>query len=186
MRQLMVAAAALMIGASVAQAQGPEALREGRTSIAFAIPQSGSTTFGIWKQLSPTRALGLEASALYARRDRKQPDSESTEFVVSVTPAMKWYRSLSSTVAPYIRASAGVGYSSTKHEQSGNTVDESDGFSVSAGGGIGVDWFPLRSISIGGFTGLNAGYGRTESNNLDENSFFLRTGTSALTMHIYF
>jgi len=184
MRLLMVAAAALLIGPSTVQAQGPEALAEGRTSIAFAIPQSGSTSFGIWKQLSPTRALGLQGSVLYGRHESEFANHESTQFQISVAPAMKWYRSLTPTVAPFLRGSVGVGYNRSE-QLSGDIRIETDGFNVNASAGIGVDWFPLRSISIGGFTGLSGALGRVDSGT-ERNSLTLGTTTSALTMHIYF
>lgn len=179
-----MAAAALLIGASAAQAQGPEALTPGKTSIAFSIPTSGSNSFGIWKQLTPTRALGINAAVEYGRIDEDSGNDRS-EFAISLAPSMKWYRSLSRTVAPFIQGSAGVGYNRVVNEV-GDQEIESDGFNVNASAGLGVDWFPLNSISIGGFTGLRAAFGSFNNGNSDQTSALVRTFTSGLTMHIYF
>lgn len=184
MKQLTVAAAAFLVGASVVEAQGPGAMT-GKTSIAFSIPQSGSTSFGVWKQQTPVRALGIESSLQYGRHDYRSSNSETRELQIGVAPVMKWYRATSGNVAPFLRGSAGVGYNRIE-QQTGDVGVERGGFNINASVGLGVDWFPLSGISIGGFTGLGATFGKTNPSLADTRSLFIGTNTSSITMHIYF
>lgn len=64
-------------------------------------------------------------------------------------------------------------------------------WSTGAFGGLGVEWFPVRSVSIGGYTGIGLTYAssKVETPGVPSDSrtdFRLSTGTSGLSLHIYF
>jgi hypothetical protein len=84
-------------------------------------------------------------------------------------------------VAPFLYGSAEFGYSK-------RNVPTTDGSIKNFGlaTGLGAEWFPVRSVSIGGFTGLRLGHSSSSVGPTSTSSFALSTMTSGLAIQLYF
>lgn len=164
----------------------PEPLREGTYSLAFTIPTASTTSFGIWRLFSDRTAVGLDVNFNYRSEEHEAQGrvNEADGFSVHIGPALKRYFSPERTVAPFLYGAATVGYSQADLRTFTRNEDR-EAFDASGALGLGVDWFPLDRLSIGGFTGLTAGYSTTDRPG-DHQAWSVRTFRSDLVMHIYF
>lgn len=176
----MVLAGVAAAPAAAQQAGSANALQKGRRSISFGLP--GSPRFGIWTMLSERTNLGLNAELEMQNSDA--PDVEG--WGLELAPAIKRYTRGLGPVMPFLYGEVNLGFG--KSSQGGNDVTN---WGTGAFGGLGVEWFPVRSISIGGYTGLGLRYTSSEietpgvpSDNRTD--FRLSTGTSGLSLQIYF
>ncbi|HEY8470544.1 MAG TPA: hypothetical protein VIL18_12915 [Longimicrobiales bacterium] len=186
--RLKVAVVSAMVLAAVAapaaaqQAGSENALQKGRRSISFGLPGGGGTSFGIWTMLSQRTNLGLNVEL--DMRDSDTPDVGSWE--LELAPAIKRYTRGLGPVTPFLYGEVSLGFA-----ESSQGANDLSSWSTGAFGGLGVEWFPVRSVSIGGYTGIGLSYmsSEVETPGLPSDSrtdFRLSTGTSALSLHIYF
>ncbi|HEX6939870.1 MAG TPA: hypothetical protein VF158_10700 [Longimicrobiales bacterium] len=165
-----------------------DALQEGRRSLTFSVPSGGGTSFGFWTMLSHRTNLGIDVHVSFRRRDGSSPDDPHTIWGFAAGPAVKRYLPwISGPVAPFIYGGADLMWN---HDSFGDDIER--GLGLGLAGGVGVEWFPTRQISIGGFTGLRAEYGRAthenEATDFEEtdSTFMMNTFRSSLALHIYF
>lgn len=168
-RLFRLGAIALLAGATGVAAHptppGPLAER-GTWALGFALPSSEGSTFSLWKVRSPETALGVEGSFSWALSDRdlEDPwiDRQSHRLLLQLRPTLKRYRPLRNRVAPYLYYQALAGFSGHKSEH-GAREATSTRADLGLGVGLGVDWFPLQRVSIGGRTGVALRYRFGES-----------------------
>lgn len=155
--------------------------------------RESSVGFGVWWQQSEMRALALELDAgvhLSRHTGSAALERTGTATSVAVGPALKWYRPAAGPVSPYLYAALRLG-TSWNGRRSGTSQPPASSWAFHAAGrlGLGVDWFPLDRISVGGFTGGRLGYGYTGSGQVRHRrgqSLGLDLFTSGLKLHIYF
>jgi hypothetical protein len=161
------------------QAQAPQGLARGTLSLEFALPDGGGSNFGLWNQVGTSTSIGWNVGFAYSSDDTDI--AERSQLRISVGPELKEHFSIRPRVAPFYRFGIFGLY-----DRDIRTQDELENRETAWGVGgsvaLGVDWFPLDQISIGGHTGFRVDY-------LDlEERTQLTAGTflSQLTMRIYF
>ncbi|MCY3735980.1 MAG: hypothetical protein OXG13_06230 [Gemmatimonadaceae bacterium] len=196
-------AVALLAGATGAAAdslpQGPLAER-GTWALGFDLRSGEGSSFSLWRVRSPKTALGLEAS-LYWRlmeSDYESParsDRRYQRLCLEFRPTLKRYRPLRDGIAAYVYGQGLAGFWGTQREDRDDTVSRID---LGVGLGLGVDWFPLQRISVGGRTGLSMSYGFGESSRSSsltgevdtylstDRDLYLRAFVSKVTALVYF
>jgi len=207
----LVAFAGVLALAGSAAAQTPdsiEALTPGRRALSFNLPNGGGAGLGIWRMVAPDRARGffVNFSAGYNHSASTPPggteqSGNSLHLAASVGPQVRRYLARRAPVAPYVQSglSLGIGYQRQTLEpsQAGGASDESHSWSGNAGASVaaGVEWFPLRRVSLAGQTGVDVsgGYSRYSgtTGGVSEGhgsswSIGLGTFVSSLMLQIYF
>ncbi len=194
-------AVALLAGATGAAAdspQGPLAER-GTWALGFDLRSSEGSSFSLWRVRSPKTALGLEAS-LYWRlieSDYESPgrsDRRYQRLCLEFRPTLKRYRPLRDGIAAYVYGQGLAGFWGMKRDRD----DSVSMIDLGVGLGLGVDWFPLQRISVGGRTGLSMSYGFGESSRSSslpgevdtylstDRALYLRAFVSKVTALVYF
>jgi hypothetical protein len=163
-----------------AQEVGPQ---KGQRSISFGVRGDGGNSFGLWTMLSDRTNLGLIGIFEHSRGTWDPGSRQSTRTSLDFAPTLRRYTGQIGPVLPYLQGGIGVGYHT-------NSVEDYSGRSVGARGGIGVEWFPVSNVGVGGYTGLNMGYMWSRSGPSDfrrtADTFSLTTMTSGLSVQIYF
>ena len=162
MRSLLVALlVTLSLPAALeAQESASETLVTGRRSITFNIFSGGTGSFGVWKMRSEAQNLGVLVDAAIQYRhtavEGDGNDRTAVGFSVGVGPELRRYTSVSGRVAPYgfMGGRLGFGYGRTTIEP--DLEDDSWNALLSGRIGLGVDFFPVRNLSIGAQTGVGA------------------------------
>ena len=200
-RCLRLGAVTLLVGATGAEAhpspQGPLADR-GTWALGFDLRSGEGSSFSLWRVRSPKTALGLEAS-LYWRlieSDYESPgrsDRHYQRLCLAFRPTLKRYRPLRDGIAAYVYGQGLAGFWGMKREDRDDSVSMID---LGVGLGLGVDWFPLQRISVGGRTGLSMSYGFGESSRSSshlgegdtstDRDLYLRAFVSKVTALVYF
>lgn len=134
----------------------------GDRSIAFALPSGGGGSLGIWWHRAGGRSRALElgldtGAALDVGGD---VDRYSLQTNASLGLAFKRYGTAVGPVSPHLYAGTGI----RGHWRNQGVDDPGrSAYSWWGGGaygrlGLGVDWFPLERVSIGGHTGGSLEY----------------------------
>ncbi|HEX8245187.1 MAG TPA: hypothetical protein VF541_16870 [Longimicrobium sp.] len=174
--------------------QAPPSLAPGRHALSFAIPQSGETTIGGWVNLTARSQLGLEISGDLQdqERDGDGGSRHLRQGQAHVGVALRRFVPRSATVAPFVGGSVFAGGGLLRVADSLSTVTRSF-WDVGASVGVGVEWFPVAPVSVGGMVGARAvyqhGHDRDDvsgGHEATENTVFLSTATSSLSLKIYF
>lgn len=178
----MALAAVAAAPAAAQQAASANALQEGRRSISFGLPSGGGSSFGIWTMLSERTNLGLIGQLQVEQQD--DPDVDS--WGLRLAPAIKRYVRRAGPVAPFLYGNVALGWES--ETQPGG---EESAWSIGTFGGLGVEWFPVSSVSIGGHTGIGLEYRSIDVDptigaSQSSSELALRTATSQLSIQIYF
>ena len=184
-RAIAVAVGAMVLGAAPVDAQVPEALSKGTTSLAFTLPQSGSSAAGIWRFLTDRDALGLTVSVQVNREHVSAGliDRTATNWGIGMGPAYKRYFTPKGRVAPFVNAAAVASWNGDDLPD----VPDANRWGLNATAGLGADWFPVEEISLGGFVGIRGSYGTMDGpSGIEHSSWALRTLTSAISAHVYF
>lgn len=160
-------AVAMLAGATSVAAdslpQGPLAER-GTWALGFDLRSGEGSSFSLWRVQSPKTALGLEASLDWRRNesDLKSPSRGEWRYQslsVELRPTLKRYRPLRDGIAAYVYGQGLGGFSGSSRDDGGSTRETSTSMiDLGVGLGLGVDWFPLERISVGGRTGLSLSY----------------------------
>jgi hypothetical protein len=189
----------LSAGAAAAQeaAAGPNALRRGAWSLSFGIPSGapfgGGAGLGFWRMLSDRTNLGVALDLEYDYSESEAPagDQAVEELRTGLGLEAKRYLVTTRAVAPFLHARAGAGYFRSDRTFP-QTANASRGWSVDAGAGVGLEWFPARSVSVAGSTGVGISRDRSrvpagaEGEESRSTYFTAGTVTSGLGFQIYF
>jgi hypothetical protein len=209
-RLTAVAAAAVLALSAPARAQDapadstappPNGLRKGTWSLSFVAPgYSGSETaeFGVWEMVGPRTNVGVTLELVVSGLTLETTDDDRTAANTSVGMGLnvRRYLATSRSVAPYLhgrvfgrggfnrREDAGVGYEETVRSMG-----------AGADAALGVEWFPVRQLSVAGHTGVRYSsirYASRLTTPTDEErestsrDGIFQTFTSALSLRIYF
>lgn len=182
-------------GSGTAQDWRPE---WGDRSIAFAMPGGGGGGLGIWWHRAGrrSRALELDLDTGASLDVGGEVDRYSLQTTASLGLAFKRYGAAVGSVSPHLYGGTGI----RGHWRNQGANDPSRAaYSLWGAGaytrlGLGVDWFPLERISVGGHTGGSldywyqnppAGTGLT-GDQPRRHSLAFGLFTSGLSLHIYF
>ncbi|HEX8905646.1 MAG TPA: hypothetical protein VF771_12420 [Longimicrobiaceae bacterium] len=198
-RMYMAAAAALTLMAALpARAQetveAPPSLVAGKHAFSFDIPQSGGGAIGGWANLTARTQLGVRLGAHF--RHQRQTASDSTDYGQTVRDMqlgveVRRFMPVSAAVAPFVGGSLFTSFGRQTQDDQFHELAQSY-WGGGADLGIGVEWFPVSTVSVGGRLSVDATYSHTRAR-LDGapgpgtgNFFEIGTGTSALSLKIYF
>lgn len=178
------ALAAGLAAASPAAAQegaGDNPLRPGASSINVGV--SPDVSVGFWRMVSGRTALGLSGSVQGIRNT--QGDSELSRTMVVVSPRVKRYRSTEGAILPYLHGALLAGVTDFG---GGSSEDRSTLLGATAA--LGLDWFPVRRVGLGGHAGLGLTRTWSEIDNpvvgdLERSSWTLQTFTAAIQVQLY-
>lgn len=179
---------------------------EGDWSISLAVPNGGNPyadgTAGAWYMITDNMNLGvnlgfgIESQTVVSNYDQDNQSSTSrTGFDLLLAPALRYYLTSDSSVAPYILGQMNFHkYFDGDNDTSADPSDENFNGDLqpelSLVGGFGVEWFPVERFSIGGHVGLGIDLVRqnrfTGSNTLTENGLRIGTFTSSINANLYF
>ena len=197
--------ALLLLAAAPAAAQeavsARNALRPGAWSLSFGLPFGGGgpelgAGLGAWRMVSARTNLGVELDAYFQRADQEDAEGNERERETAragVAVAARRYLDLGRAVAPFLAGRVGAGL--FREAVDGDDVPESvvsRGWSADARGGVGVEWFPARSVSVSGSTGVGIGFERArlrggpEPGEAESTGFSAGTFTTELGFRIYF
>jgi hypothetical protein len=113
--------------------------------------------------------------------------SENSNRLVSVGPALKVYGGLGGAFLPYGYASLFAQFGSSKNGLLDQDNEERDHRALGAQLGLGVDWFPVSRVSIGGHVGVEALTGENEPGpDIDEEFTSFNTINSGIRVQFYF
>lgn len=207
LRITTIAAAALLSLAVPAHAQDTDtvprtSLREGAWSLSFAVPGytsgGGSGELGAWKMVGPRTNLGVTLAASTQRSESSGAGLETTDrrTDLNLNLDVKRYVMQPAEVTPFLLVGAGIGHSSQDREITPGGPDHSaSGLNGRVRAGVGLEWFPVRRVSISGHTGLTVNGGGFDSEGEapdgtpvpgEADSLFVGTFTSALSLQIWF
>jgi hypothetical protein len=184
-----MAAAALLL-ATGAAAQDTNGLERSRTSIV--VGATGDITVGVWQRLSPRTSLGLEVGAYSRNGEYRFPttgqEQETEERLVTVGPALKVYTGPGGAFLPYGYASAFAQFGSMRHQPLDGEAQESDVSGFGGQVGVGVDWFPVQRVSIGGHVGVEGFSSSRDAVAFNGEEEFTGIGTfsSGIRVQLYF
>lgn len=181
-----LALAATLAAAPAAGAQataGENALRPGASSINVGV--SPDPSVGYWRMLSGRTALGVVGS-VQAIRDSAGDDELSRTFV-TVSPQVKHYHSTEGAILPYLHGALLASVADL-----GSSTPESDDRRTVLGGtaALGLDWFPVRRVSVGGHAGLgllraSSSIGGADGDDFESVNWSLQTFTAAIQVQLY-
>jgi len=161
------------------QAQAPQGLARGTLSLEFALPEGGGGNFGLWNQVGTSTSIGWNVGFSYSNDETDI--AERSRLHVSVGPELKEHFSIRPRVAPFYRFGLFGLYDRDLRTQNELETRETS-WGVGGSVALGVDWFPLDQISLGGHTGFRVGYLEAQDGSRLNAGTFL----SELTMRIYF
>lgn len=202
------AAAALLLHAVPAAAQDTipadttprNGLRKGAWSIEFELPGYGvggeRFGFGVWEMVGARTNLGLTLGINVSGRETEGGSGDQTNAVTSAEVGVRAKRYLRTDrpVAPYLLAGAFVNGMYSRRDYSGYE-ETARGLGAGVQAAVGVEWFPVRYMSVAGHTGARLGVDRTSAevdrpdgahDEYDDTGGYFRTFTSALTVKLYF
>ncbi|MBB4637265.1 hypothetical protein [Longimicrobium terrae] len=200
----IVAALALCTGAAHAQSSPADAdtttvLRKGARSISFTAPlDGGSAQAGIWRMVDDNTNVGILVALGASRNsldvDDDEGSSTNTQLNLSLGVRVRRYADPLGPVRPYILSGAYVFGIHQSHGPGDDLGTTSRVVGVGGLGGLGVEWFPARRVSISGETGLRAQLSRQTLETDDSvnertahsTGLNLDTFTSGLAVQIYF
>lgn len=156
-------AAALLAAPLAAQeeTERPNALREGAHSLSFTLPQGGGGMLGVWRMVSPRTNLGVGVG-VQAQRSETEHDGGEVEvdrWELALELAARRYVSTARAVAPFLEV--GVFGAVARVRAGQEQLEEASSTQGGLGAGAGVEWFPARSVSVGGSTGARLLYRRS-------------------------
>ncbi|HEX2188637.1 MAG TPA: hypothetical protein VHG51_07040 [Longimicrobiaceae bacterium] len=180
-------------GAAQDPAGAPNGLRKGAYSLSFGLPSGGPLAghagLGFWKMVSDRTNLGVTLDLRRTRTEAENPggQQEGRDFGAGVGVQAKRYLDATRAVAPFLGGRVGGGYRFTEQSTGGSAVG-SEGWRAGAGAGVGLEWFPVRSVSLAGGTGLDVVYYRSRNLAGEADSSTLSVGTFStdLSLQIWF
>jgi hypothetical protein len=174
-------------------------LQKGAWSLSFAAPGYGTgerAEFGVWEMVGARTNVGftLGVSVLGAETEGSSGEATVADTDVDLGLNVKRYVMEPREVTPYLLGSVSIGGRYERRE--GQEYEEtSRGTSASLRAGVGVEWFPVRRVSVSGHTGFGmfAGHMDNEQELPDgthregeTRQAYFQSFTSALLLQIYF
>ena len=141
----------VMVQPALAQevkARGSEAITMGANS--------NSASIGYWHKLTDANSLGGDFTLVY--RDHNRDESQSYQF----SPGIRHYLAPEKAVSPYLYGAI-IGRYGERSSDNNTSRFRSEDYALGVQGGIGLEWFPVQSVSIAGHVGVIAQYERTHS-----------------------
>lgn len=204
-RIVTTAICALLAAAPVrAQEAAPDttprtSLQKGAWSLSFDAPaysaNLGTGAFGAWKMVGERTNLGLIVGIQVHDRDESTDASELDQrsSLLAVGLHARRYSGTIRDVTPFLAAGIDA-YAGRSTQSSQNGSIDGRGYGASAQAGVGVEWFPVRRMSLAGHTGaavrlytseneIQTAPGPRES---DLRTLEFATFTSRLSLQIYF
>lgn len=176
-------------------------LQKGEWSLSFLPPgYSGSgerTEFGAWEMVGPRTNLGITLAISVDGSETEGSAGGGTDATTSVSLGanVKQYVMAPRDVTPFLLGSVALGGAFTRRDRNDGFEENSRGLNGNVRAAVGAEWFPVRRMSLSGFTGFILTGGRYEVEQTwpddkqsdGEGSFVgFRTFTSALWLQIYF
>jgi hypothetical protein len=199
------AVCALLAAAPVrAQEAAPDttprtSLQKGAWSLSFDVPaygaNAGSGSFGGWKMVGERTNLGLIVGIQVSNRDESMDGSEYDRETTWLNSGLHLRRYVGTIgeVTPFLAAGIN-GYAGRSTNRQGTTSAEVRVFGAGVQGGVGVEWFPVRRVSVAGHTGAQIGIFASDDEVETEtgpregtqHTLDATTFTSRLSLQIYF
>lgn len=172
----------VMVQPSVAQevkARGSEAITMGATS--------DSASIGYWHKLTDDNSLGGDFTIVY--RDNNRGGSQSYQ----LSPGIKHYLTPEKTISPYLYGAI-IGRYAENSSDNTSSRWRTEMYTVGVQGGIGLEWFPVQSLSIAGHVGAVAHYEKNRSrsssgefsSSRNDEGFTIGTISSGILLNLYF
>jgi opacity protein-like surface antigen len=191
-------AAAPVRAQEAAQDTAPRtSLQKGAWSLAFDLPIAvgGSSRLGAWKMVGARTNLGVSLEVQTRDADGRRDSATANEqyHAVELGVEARRYLSPADEVTPF--ATAGVfGFIGRRAQEAGATRGETSYRGAAVHAGAGVEWFPVRRVSLAGHTGvrLNVYDGEITARHNDvetegeDSAIDFTTFTSRLSLQIYF
>lgn len=178
-------AGVVVLGAGICCTSGAAAQLPQPGARSLQVGVGGSGSIGVWRMHSPRTNLGLNVGLSV---DRSGPrEAKETGESVSLEPAFKRYASPLGRVSPFLFGGVLASYA---HQRGPGW--SWNGLGAGVEGAVGVDWFPVHDVSLGGYLGAAAAYssGRSRPDNgpaAPRITFWeVRSLASGLTLHLYF
>jgi hypothetical protein len=145
----------------------------------------GGTSIGIWKRNDSDRSLGIIAGGTLSSQGIGDGDTQRTS-TFEIEPALKIHTGGTAAFQPYTFASIFGGIDRID-------VDSDAGVTlgrVGASLAVGMDWFPVARVSIGGRVGVRGVYLTgdltDDVNGADLEGFSVGTFTSGILVNLFF
>ncbi len=187
---IALAVLTLSAGAARADEGKSRAIGKGRWSLAFALPDGGGSQFGVWKMVSGRSNLGVNLGIDHSRDtftigpDSLRVGDVRQHWTFSVEPTLERYLFLEADVSPFV-----FGALKGSYGWSESTSQRSYLRSAALTFGLGADWTPLQSISIGGTTGIvwrESMYSYSGAGAPKDGESTFGTVSTSLQLHLYF
>ncbi|HST59198.1 MAG TPA: hypothetical protein VLK84_10925 [Longimicrobium sp.] len=182
----------------------PNGLRKGAWSLSFVAPGysglGGETAeFGVWEMVGPRTNVGvtLDLSVAGQSRETSGANDQTTAYTrLGLGLNARRYLATSRSVVPYVhgRVFGRVGFD--RRDDVGSGFEENvRSLGAGADAGVGVEWFPVRQVSLSGHTGVRfSSFNYTsevttpeqEERESTSREGIFQTFTSALSLRIYF
>lgn len=177
-------------------------LQKGARSLSLGSPLSGgSGELGAWKMVGDRTNLGLGLGVYVLDTDAgvDGPDGERelsetrTAFTLSVNG--RRYLGEPRLVTPFVFGGVTAGIVRIERKETGFNDQGSRGFETGARAGFGVEWFPLRNVSLAGHTGLSVNRSSTDGDytlpdgeevDAEASSLSVNSFTSGVSLQIWF
>lgn len=164
LRTVVPLAATLLLVAPPVRAQDTGAAPTHPTAFSFGL--GAQPSIGLWRRVSHGVELGVEVMGQHQAGETIL-DQEFRTNTIRVQPAIKLYSRGIGPVLPYVYGAVGVTFASTRNElidTGGDThVIESHDHGLGGGLGVGLQWFPIERVSIGGHAGVQGDWFRSRS-----------------------
>jgi hypothetical protein len=158
MKTLLLGAAALALLSAPAAAQAPadslrpNGLEKGATSLLVEVG-SASNTIALHHMVGARTSLGVSVAASRTSFDGGSGDDDGADFsAYSAGLHLRHHLSdLSQAIVPFVEVSGSVGRQRNDEQE---FSDEARGTLYAATASAGLEWFPVRRVSIGGSAGI--------------------------------
>lgn len=176
-------------------------LQKGVWSLSFALPgfssSGGTAEFGAWEMVGARTNLGLLLTIGVDGSDSEGGGGDATDATTSVGLGVnvKRYVTAPGEVTPFLLGGVGVGGGYTRTDRSDGYEATTRGVNASARAAVGVEWFPVRRMSLYGYTGFSLFLSRSsgtssypDGREVEGESRYasFRSFTSALSLQIWF
>lgn len=187
--------------AAVADTTPRTSLQKGAWSLSFVPPGYESAgeraEFGVWEMVGARTNLGLTLGVAVDGSDTEGDGGDDTDAATSVTlgASVKRYVVAPREVTPYLLGGASIGGSYNRRDRSDGYDVTSRAVNVGVRAAVGVEWFPVRRVSVSGQTGFSltatryeaeARYPDGNETSAEGRSLGFRSFTSGLSLQIWF
>jgi hypothetical protein len=189
----ILAATLLTAGSAAAQTADTASAAPRNTSFSFGL--GSSQRVGLWHRVTPRVQVGME---VLGRRETTSTDGgelEARSTQLGIAPGVKFYSSTTAPVLPYVfvGGEASFGHARAENEAVGGEIIEAEQTFRTLGAelGLGVDWFPVQRVSIGGHAAIGANWSRTQyetdgAEHPEQKTSSIGTFSSGVRVHFYF